>query len=165
MNNNLILENAHIWARNFEGREAKFNEKGNRNFCVTIDKNMVEDLRSQDWNIRETRPNEEYNEPMYYIPVKVKFGKFPPKIVLITRKGKTQLDENTCKILDTAEIAKIDLSIRPYHYENIGGRSGVAAYLKTAYVTLAEDEFAAKYDMDDSLPDTAEDSSTEDIPW
>lgn len=144
MNKNIVIEDARIMFRNFSGEEGRFNPKGRRNFCVLIDPSIVQDLIEDGWNIKYLQPKDDDGEPLPYLQVSVSFGKIPPKIFLIKRNGKIQLDEDTIDILDWAEIENVDLIIRPYNWE-INGMSGIKAYLKSMYVTCAEDEFESKY--------------------
>lgn len=148
--NNIRIEGAKIGFRNFSGEEGRFNPKGRRNFCVFLEEDIAKDMEKEGWNVKWLQPREEGDEPQAYLQVKVVFGKIPPKIVLVTGRGKTRLDEDTVNILDWAEIQNVDLVIRPYNWE-VNGSTGVSAYIKTMYVTLREDEFESKYyDVPDS---------------
>lgn len=150
--NNITIENARIGFRNFSGKEGKYNPAGKRNFCVFLEKELAETLEEDGWNVRYLRPREEDEEPQAYLQASVSFGNVPPKIVMISSRGKTPIGEDEVNILDWAEIANVDLILRPYNWE-VNGKSGVKAYLKAMYVTISEDEFESKYS---DVPDSAQ---------
>ena len=90
-------------------------------------------------------------EPFISVAISVDKNKFPASIYVI---AKTQGDNNTYKstllkpeevgMLDWAEIDIAKLVIRPYNW-TVNKKSGIKAYLKSAYITLSTDEFADEY--------------------
>jgi len=151
---NISIENAHIAFRNFSGKEGKFNPAGRRNFCVFLEGELAEQLINDGWNVRWLEPKDDQDDPQAYMQVSVSFENVPPKIIIMTSRGKSILDDESVSLLDWAEIEEVDLILRPYNWE-VSGKSGVKAYVKSMYVVIAEDEFERKYrDIPDSAVET-----------
>ncbi len=149
---NISIESARIGFRNFSGEyRPPYNPAGRRNFAVFLDYDMGVALEQDGWRVKWLKPREEDDSPQPFLPVAVAFENFPPKIIMITSRGKTIIDESTCNILDWAEVKNVDLILRPYNWKNAMGEEGVKAYLKTMYITVVEDEFEAKYQDVDSM--------------
>jgi len=147
--NNITIENARIGFRNFSGKEGKYNPVGRKNFCVFLDRDLAQTLEKDGWNVRWLKPRDEQDDEQGYLQVAVNFDNIPPKIIMITSKGKSVLDEESVSLLDWAEIKEIDLIIRPYNWVLQEGtrneKRGVKAYVKSMYITIVEDEFESKY--------------------
>lgn len=147
---NITFDDARLIYRNFRGEGSQFNAEGNRNFSVVVPEELADQLAQDGWNVKCRVPKEEGDEKLCHLPVAVGYkGNRPPRITLITSKGRTELDEETVNTLDYADIAHVDLVVRPYNWEMPTGASGVKAYLKTMFVTLNEDELELRYAEND----------------
>jgi hypothetical protein len=150
-NQNITFEDAEILFRNFTGREEKFNAEGDRNFALLLPPDIGEAMLEDGWNVKHLKPREEGDVPQAYLQVALKYWKRdgqpvmrPPRVVMITSRGRTPLEEDMVSILDAVEIRKIDMTIRPSFWKTSTGE-GVKAYLQTMYVTINEDPLDVKY--------------------
>jgi hypothetical protein len=152
---NISIENARIIFRNFAGKKTIYNREGDQNFCVVIDDpQQAQALTDDGWNVHISAPREPGQEVRYYIQVAVNFNRIPPEVYSITNRKKVQLNGETIKNLDFAEIRNVDLTIRPRFWEDDDGTERIKAYLKEMYVTIVEDKFASKYaDLDGPDPE------------
>lgn len=144
------IDGAEILFKNFEGRETPFNRAGNKNFCVVIPEDQVEALLAEGWNVRPLESREEGGEPKHILQVNVGYKAKPARVVMITSRGRTDLDEETVELLDDEEFLNVDLIINPYNYRipprgKIPETVGVSAYVKTMFITIEEDELERKY--------------------
>lgn len=157
---NITIENCRLIFRNLTGKEGKFNAEGNRNFGVVIPDELAKALEEDGWPVKYLENKNDPDEaPTPWLKVKCKFGGYmPPKIYMVTKKNKTLLTEDSVCAVDYAEIANVDIVIRPYDWE-INGKTGRTAYVKNMYVTVVEDELANKYDFDNG------DQGEEEMPW
>ena len=150
--NTIVFEDARIVFRNFAGKEGMYNREGDRNFCLLLSEEEAEMMARDGWNIKALRAREEGDPDQPYIQVSVSFKGRPPRIVMITSRGRTNLGEDECELLDWADIKMADLIIRPYEW-TVNGKSGIKAYLQSIFVTIHEDALELKYaDIDDASP-------------
>ena len=137
---NLYFEDAKLIWRNFSGREVPpYNAEGSRNFCIRLDEETANELKAEGWNIREKVSKYDPNDVIFTLQVHVRYGKYPPKIVLVTSKNRTVLTEDNISQLDWAEIIKAKVAISPYNYD-FAGKKGTKAMLSTLYVEIEEEE-------------------------
>lgn len=142
--NSVMMENVRIIFRNFAGKEGAYNREGDRNFCVVLDPETARTMANDGWNVKSLAAREEGEDDTPYLPVTVKYDNFPPKIVMITSRNRTTLDEEMVEMLDYSDILNVDLIVNPYEWV-VNGKSGVKAYLKTMFVTIDEDPLERKY--------------------
>lgn len=147
---NLVIENAKITYRNFGGAEGQFNPAGARNFAVQIGSiEEAEALAELGWKVKLKKPREDGEDHEYpaTMPVSLKYHPKvkPPRVVLIKRNGQLNLDEEVVEHLDFMDIEKVDLIIRPFHWQLKSGAEGVKNMLVSIYVTIREDALELKY--------------------
>lgn len=143
----IMIENADLIFRNFSGAEKEFNSPGDRNFCIMLDKrpDIVEIMTERGWNIKTLKAREEGDEPRPYIQAKVEYSKGrPPRCVLVSSRGRTDLGADEVALLDMADVKNADVILTGYHW-TVRENTGVKAYLKSIYLTINEDELDLKY--------------------
>lgn len=142
----LRIKNAHIFYRNFAGKErAPYNKEGDRNFCVELDEGTARYLMDQGWARIKSQvdPDDDQATSVWYIQVRVRYDNYPPSVYLVTSK-KRLLNDHTVMLLDDADIEKADIVIRGSYYDYLG-KTGYTPYLTRGYITIVEDEFDMAY--------------------
>lgn len=150
----ITIMNARLVFKNFAGKETDYNAAGARNFCVVLDDDLANELIAQGWSVKVKPPREGFEDDGNFntLKVNVKYsadGSRNPQIIRICNGSQVNLTEKTVSSLDWDDIENVDLRIRPYNWER-GGKKGVAAYLESMYVTVADDELARKYAQPDN---------------
>ncbi len=139
----ILMEDVTIAFRNFSGREDTYNRKGDRNFCILLSPEMADEFRKKGFNVKLLRSREDMDEQAY-IKVNVKFGDYPPRVIMLTGRGRTALTEDMVEMLDSVEVDSVDVVLSPYKYE-MRGEPGISLYLRTMYIKIVEDPLDAKY--------------------
>jgi hypothetical protein len=140
----LTIKNARLIYKNFSGVAKKYNAKGLRNFHILLDPDIATILEKDGWNIKWDDPKEEGDNPVPHIKVALRFDIYPPRIVLITKNGRSVLDEDSVEILDWAEIEKADLVLTGSRWD-VQGKQGIKAWLRKAFITLSDDDLESEY--------------------
>jgi len=141
---NVVMEGMTIVFPNFRGLEGRYNQAGQRNFCVKLDDKVAEQMAKDGWTVKWLKAREEGDEEQAILHINVNFKGRPPRVVIITSRGRTTLTEDEIEILDWADIQTVDLIVGPYDW-NINGKTGTKAYLQSMYVTINEDALELKY--------------------
>jgi hypothetical protein len=150
----IMIENAHIFRRNFTGREGMYNQAGQRNFLVSLDEKTAKEMAKDGWNVKFPEARDEEDDARDpYIQINVGYKIRPPRIVMITSTGRVMMTEETVEALDWVDIATADLIFTASEW-SVNGKSGIKAWLKSLFVTIEEDELERKYQINDtSVPE------------
>lgn len=151
----VIMEGVRTIFHNFAGKEGMYNREGDRNFAVLLDDDVAENMLHDGWNVKFLKVREEDvvsgGTPQPYLQVSVSFKVRPPRIVMITSRGRTPLTEDECEVLDWVDIEYVDMIIRPYEWV-VNGKTGIKAYLQSFFVVIREDPLELKYASLEELP-------------
>jgi hypothetical protein len=146
----IMIENAHIFRRNFTGREGMYNQPGQRNFLVSLDEKTAKEMAKDGWNVKfpEARDeDEDARDP--YIQVNVGYKIRPPRIIMITSNNRVIMTEENVEALDWVDIAMADLIFTASEW-SVNGKSGIKAWLKSLFITIEEDELERKYQINEA---------------
>lgn len=160
-----VLQDVRILLRNFTGTERKYNPPGKRNFAIALDPDVAAAMERDGWAIKAFKLREDEDIPQRFIKVNVEFDKgTPPRISMITSRGRTPLTKDMVEMLDVADIVSADVELNPYQYDVIDGKPVYTAYLRKMYVTIREDELDLKYaELDEVGPGRRRDP--QDVPF
>lgn len=131
----LQIDDARIVYRNFAGEASAYNREGDRNFAVVIEtEEQAEALKAEGWNVKYKPSRSDPDDIFRYLPVKIKFNDRGPIIYMVMGDQEVRLTEENVKVLDKADISRVDLDIRPYDWE-VNKKTGRSAYLSAMRVT------------------------------
>lgn len=141
-----MVEDAKLMFRNFSGVEDDYNTKGDRNFAVVLSEEQAAEMDKEGWLIKRTKPREGDEEDMTepFISVTAGYKHTPPSVMLVTSNSRVPLDESTVGTLDHADLKTVDLICTAYHWE-VGGKTGIKAYLQTMFAVLDENPLELKW--------------------
>lgn len=141
------FEDCTVVGRNFSGGRFK---GGDRSFCLVLEDEVVVDQLARDgWNIRERDTDD--GDKIYYLPVAIRFDKFPPEVFVILENGrKIEITEDNESFLDKLDdnlrVTSVDCVVNGSKWTDDDGNVKVKAWLRTGYFTVAStDPFAEKH--------------------
>lgn len=143
----ITIEGARLYFRNFAGAKNMYNAEGDRNFSIRLTSELAEELTRLGWNVKTKPAREGDDEDFHHLKVKIRFGVRPPNVYFITRQGtrKNKLTEAMVGMIDYADLENVDVTVRPWRWTMNDGKTGIAAYLQTMFATLREDPLEIKY--------------------
>lgn len=153
----IIFDKAQIpygnW-RNFSGGPTRFNRSNTQRFFeIFMTDEEAQRLKDLGWNVKWLESKNESEPKQAHMKVFIKMdvpARFKPKLWMTRSKGNPVLmDEDLIDQLDSDDIVRAKLMIRPYDWELDNGTSGRKAMLKQAYFTIEEDEFGAEFYSDE----------------
>lgn len=138
--------------RNFEGVANRYNNPGDRNFCLIIDEELASELEAKGFTIKRTKGDGDYDS-VPYIKIKIGYTRkdgsdnpYPPKIFKIDSTGMKMLDKNNVKLLDGSRLNNVDLEFSASPYEDRDtGTTKYSAYLKSLYAEIEESALEREY--------------------
>ena len=147
---NLVFEGVKLYYKNFGGIPKPGGPATTeRSIGVVLEPDDAEKLKKEGWNIKYSNPDE-HGKITTYLPVILRYNKFPPVVEVYTSKGKTVMTEDTVGTLSGAIINTrpdgkpwCDLIVHPYKWETAGGK-GVKAYLNKGRFGIMEDHSYAR---------------------
>ena len=150
VNHVLKFRDANLIFCNFSGRPTRFNQRGGKpSFGLILTPEEAQQFSDEGWTVKRWRPRnaDPEDDDIFFFEVKFNYGDRLPKIWQITSRNRTLLTNTTVGMLDSmlGDIERVDVIIRPYNWVNDDGEIEVKPYLKTMYVTIAEDEFFDEY--------------------
>lgn len=140
----VLLEDATMIFRNFAGRPTLYNSEGDRNFSVILTPEQAEDLTKRKWRVKQLKARDEEEQGDFHLKVTLNYKKGrPPRVVMVTSKGRTELGADEVGLIDVADVEKADMLLNGWWSDMAGG--GFSAYLKTIFVHIREDELEMRY--------------------
>lgn len=157
-NESITLQDVKILFRNLAGRPGQYTSEGDRSFHVLLDEDTAAELTRREWRVKQLKPQEDGTPGDYHIKVKVNYktGR-PPRVILLSSKGRTELGAEEVAMIDVADIEKADVVLNGWYNDMAGG--GFSAFLKTLVVKIREDELELLYA---AVPEAGASSTNED---